>query len=341
MKVGIVGASGYTGAELLRLLVRHPEVELQVLTAERHAGRSVEEVFSSFRGFRLPDLEPLDIDRVASKAELFFTALPHGTSMNVVKGLIERGKRVIDLSADFRLRDAALYERWYTAHSCPELLSDAVYGLPELHRSRIRGARLVANPGCYPTGVLLALLPLAEKGLLGDQVVVDAKSGVSGAGRSPSQGTHFCEVAEAIRAYNVGRHRHTPEMEQELKGLCGREVTVLFTPHLVPMNRGILSTVYAFLKRPMAEEELYDLYSERFKDEPFVRICPLGDFPSTSAVRGTNFCDIGLMVKGTTAVVISAIDNLTKGASGQAVQAMNIMAGFPETVGLEGLALFP
>lgn len=341
MKVGIIGASGYTGAELLRLLLRHPEVEVSVLVAERHAGRSLQEVFPSFRGLDLPRLEPFDPEVVASKAELFFSALPHGTSAQIVKALLERGKRVIDLSADFRFRDPGLYERWYSLHPHPELLSEAVYGLPELYRSLIREAKLVANPGCYPTGALLALLPLAEEGLLAERVVVDAKSGVSGAGRSPTQGTHFCEVSEATRAYNVLRHRHTPEMEQQLKGICKREVEVIFTPHLVPMNRGILSTVYADLQQEVPVEELHDLYRQRYCKEPFVRVCPLGTYPSTSDVRGTNFCDIGIGVKGSLALVVSAIDNLTKGASGQALQSMNIMLGLPEISGLQGTALFP
>jgi len=342
VKVGIIGASGYTGFELLRILLRHPEVEVTVLTAERFAGKGIEEVFPPLKGLPLPPFEPLEVDRVAERADLFFTALPHGTSMEVVKALFERGKRVVDLSADFRLRDPSLYERWYGPHRCPELLKEAVYGLPEVHRERIKGASLVANPGCYPTGAILALMPLASEGLLPEEgVVIDAKSGVSGAGRAPSQGTHFCEVAEAIRAYNVRGHRHSPEMDQELSSLQGRRVRVNFTPHLVPMNRGILSTIYVPLEKELKEEGLYELYMTTYSEEPFIRLCEPGRVPSTSEVRGTNFCDIGLVLKGRSAVVISAIDNLTKGASGQAVQNMNLMLGLVETLGLEDLSLFP
>ena len=340
MKVGIVGASGYTGGELLRLLLRHPEVEITVLTAERHKGRKPEEVFGSLRGMDLPEFSPFEPE-VIERADLFFLALPHGTAMRAAKEILQKGKRVIDLSADFRFRDPEVYEKWYGQHECPELLPEAVYGLPELYREQIRGARLVANPGCYPTSVLLALLPLAERGMIDGPIIVDSKSGVSGAGRGLQEGTLFCEVAESVRAYGVLRHRHIPEMEGQLGRLTGQRTRVYFVPHLIPMNRGILSTIYVNLKSNMGDGDLYALYLERFQKEPFIRICPPGTFPSTASVRGSNFCDIGFTTQGNKAVIVSAIDNLTKGASGQAVQNMNIMLDFPETLALETTPLFP
>ncbi len=341
LRVGILGASGYTGYELIRLLKKHPYVEITVLTAERHADKSPEELFPSLRGEALPRFLPLDAEGLGEMADLFFLALPHGVSMKAIKSLWDGQRKFIDLSADFRLKDPGLYRQWYGEHLFPELLKEAVYGLPEKYREEIKGARLVANPGCYPTAVLIGLMPVVEKGLISPQVIVDAKSGVSGAGRALEEGLMFCEVAESIRAYGVLVHRHKPEMEQELTRLSGRDFQVEFVPHLVPMNRGILATIYCKLEEAVTEKELYQLYLEKFKGEPFVKVFPPGRFPSTSSVRGTNFCSIGLRVQGKTLVVISAIDNLTKGASGQAIQNMNLMAGFPETTALEGLALYP
>ncbi len=341
LKVGIIGASGYTGAELVRLLSNHPKVEILLLTAEKQKGKSIEEVFPGFKGLKLPKLEPLDLPLISQRADLYFLALPHKTSMEVAKALIQNEKRVIDLSADFRLKDVELYQRWYGVHSCPELLKEAVYGLPELYRDKIKNAQLVANPGCYPTSVLLGLLPLAEKRLIEGRIIADSKSGVSGAGRSVREDLMFTEVAESFRAYQVLEHRHLPEMEQELENLLGEKPQLDFVPHLLPINRGILSTIYVNLKVSMTEKELYELYLERFSKEPFVRVLEPGCFPSTSQVRGSNFCDIGLRVKNKRAVVITAIDNLTKGASGQAVQNMNIMMGWPETTALTSLPLFP
>jgi len=342
MKVGIIGASGYTGYELLRLLLSHPEVKITVLTAERHAGKKISEVFPGLSGLLDLPLKPLRPEEVLEEADLFFTALPHGASMETVKALLEGGKRVIDLSADFRLKDPSIYKKWYGPHRFPELLQEAVYGLPEVHRNRIKGARLVANPGCYPTGVILGLLPLAEEGLLPQKgVVVDAKSGVSGAGRNPTERTHFPEVAEAIRPYSVGEHRHTPEMEQELSLLAGKQIRVLFAPHLVPMNRGILSTIYVPLAKDTSPDEIHRIYRHRYEGEPFIRLLPPGILPSTSQVRGTNYCDIGVQCFEGQLVVVTAIDNLTKGASGQAIQNMNLMIGLPETTGLLSIPLFP
>jgi len=264
--------------------------------------------------------------------------------MGVVAECIKGGKKVVDLSADFRLRDKDLYERWYGKHSCPDLLPKAVYGLPEIYRAEIKRAQLVANPGCYPTGAILALAPLIEAGVIASSgIVVDAKSGVSGAGRNPSMTNLFCEVGEGLKAYGVAKHRHAPEMDQELTTRGGEQVHILFVPHLIPINRGILSTIYARLTGAISTERAYEVYEGRYGDEPFIRLCPAGAFPSTMEVRGSNYCDLGVMVNDASGqvIVISAIDNLVKGASGQAVQNMNIMCGFPETMGLEQIPLAP
>ena len=344
MKVGIAGASGYTGLELIRMLVRHPEVEISVVTSERYAGQRIDEVFPSLKGLLDLTLKELSVEELLREADFVFTALPHGTSMNAVDGLIRGGRRVVDLSADFRLRDVTVYETWYGVHSCPHLLEEAVFGLPELYRNDIKRSRLVANPGCYPTGAILALAPLLEaKKIAGRGIIVDAKSGVSGAGRNPSLTTLFCEVAEGFKAYSVGTHRHGPEIEQELSLCFGEAVSVLFVPHLSPMSRGILSTIYAPFREALSTDEVYGLYQRRYADEPFVRVCPPGTFPGTTVVRGSNYCDIGVKAdeRSGHVIVVSAIDNLVKGASGQAIQNMNLMCGFPETTGIAQVPLTP
>ena len=344
LKVAIVGASGYTGVELIRLLSSHPEIEITAVTSEQSAGKSIAEVFPSLSGVFEKTLEHISIEVIAQKADLVFTALPHQKAMDYVPRFLELGKKVIDLSADFRIRDAATYGAWYEEHNAPELLKEAVYGLPELHRDEIRNARLVANPGCYPTSVVLALVPLLKNGLIEpSSIIADSKSGVSGAGRSVSQDTHFPEVNEGFKAYKVAEHRHTPEIEQELSLLANIPVTISFTPHLLPVNRGILSTVYASVKNDMDEDSIIGAYNEFYEKERFVRVYKKGSFPNISNVRGSNFCDIGIRLDKRTnrVVVISAIDNLTKGAAGQAVQNMNIMYGFPEDTGLTYLPLFP
>lgn len=344
VKIGIVGASGYTGLELVRILAGHPKVEISSLTSERFAGLAISEVFPSLKGFIDLRLNELSVHRIAREAEFIFTALPHGTSMGVVEELIKKGKKVVDLSADFRLKDPDVYERWYGKHSCPYLLQEAIYGLPEIYREEIRGGRLVANPGCYPTGTILALAPLLEERRISAAgILVDAKSGVSGAGRNPSLANLFCEVGEGLRAYSVAKHRHAPEMEQELSFRAGDRVKLLFVPHLIPINRGILSSIYARVNGELSTEKAYDLYRRRYQSEPFIRICPPATFPTTDEVRGSNYCDLGVMVDETSGqlIIIAAIDNLVKGASGQAVQNMNIMCGFPETMGLEQIALVP
>ena len=340
--IAIVGASGYAGAELVRLLVRHPSVEILALTAERKAGRPFAEVFPHLAGPALPDLVQLaDVDWEG--IDVAFFGLPHGTTQEVVAGL-PKGLKVIDLSADFRLADLEVYAQWYGhAHRAPALQAEAVYGLTELARDAVAGARLVAVPGCYPTTALLPLVPLVEAGLIeADGIIVDSKSGVSGAGRGAKETSLFAEVGEGIHAYGVAGHRHAPEIEQGLSRAAGRPVSITFTPHLVPMNRGILSTIYVGLRRAAAGD-LRAALAERYWGEPFVRVVPEGVAPATRHVRGSNHCLIGVFadrIQGR-AIVLSVIDNLVKGAAGQAVQNMNLVCGFDETTALEQEALFP
>ena len=344
VRVGIYGGSGYTGQELLRLLVGHPEVTVVAATSRRFAGVPVAEVYPVFSG--LTDLVYTDAspEEVAGKADFIFLALPHGVSMEFAPVFIRAGRKVVDLSADFRLRDAALYEAWYGRHTSPETLGEAVYGLPELYRDQIRKTCLVANPGCYPTSIILGLAPLLNSRWIDpSSIIADSKSGVSGAGREPQIGSLYCEVAGGFKAYKVGGHRHTPEIEQELSLLAEKDLRISFTPHLLPVKGGILSTIYATLAREATVQEATDLYREFYRDESFVRICRSGQFPNLSSVVGSNYCDIGVTVDKRTGriVVVAAIDNLIKGASGQAIQNMNIMSGFREETGLPRVALFP
>jgi N-acetyl-gamma-glutamyl-phosphate reductase len=346
LKVAIIGGSGYTGFELLRILAVHPHTEVAAVSSRQNKGRRVCEVFPSLKGFydNLSFTAPEDFPKM--DAEFFFCALPHGASMEVVDPLVGSGKKVVDLSADFRLRDADLYKKWYGEHKSKELLKEAVYGLPELNRDSIKGARLVANPGCYPTAAILSLAPLVNGGLIDTgSIIIDSKSGVSGAGRSASIEYSFVEVASGFKAYKVGCHRHTPEIEQELGLIAGREVTVTFTPHLIPTPRGILTTVYADLEGGaggsgggggVTSAAIRDQYLKFYEGEPFVRIMPEGEYPDIKDVRCSNYFDIGFMVdeKRGKLIVISAMDNLVKGASGQAVQNMNIMNSMEETSGL-------
>jgi len=344
LKVAIVGASGYTGVELLRILVGHPEVEICCVTSRQHEGQPINEVFPSLSGFCELLCESLDVATISARVDLVFTALPHKSAMEVVPGFLDAGCKVIDLSADYRLKDPEVYQQWYQPHSSPELFAEAVYGLPELYADQLRSARLIANPGCYPTSVILALAPLLEDKLIDPKsLIVDSKSGVSGAGRGVKLGSLFCEANEGFKAYGIASHRHTPEIEQELAGLANTNVRLSFTPHLLPVNRGILSTCYADLTETKSTEELIDLYRQRYADEKFIRIMPGGQLPNIAYVRGTNFCDIGLVSDQHTGrvIVISAIDNLVKGAAGQAVQNMNIMCGFQEALGLGIVPAFP
>jgi len=345
LKAAIVGASGYTGVELLRILHSHPEVAVTCVTSEQSAGKPISDVFPTLRGrcdIVLENLEPVGI---AEKVDIVFTALPHKAAMEVVPTFLKMEKNVVDLSADYRLRDAAVYEQWYDKHLNPEFLQEAVYGLPELRRAQIAEASLVANPGCYPTSVILGLAPLLKNKVIDPKsIIVDAKSGVSGAGRGAKVDGLYCEVNEGFRAYGVGGvHRHIPEIEQELSLLAGNPLAISFTPHLVPMDRGILSTIYSAPLGKVTAADLVTLYDAFYDGEPFVRVLPEGTFPSTAHVRGSNFCDIGIAVDQRTGrvIVVSAIDNLVKGASGQAVQNMNLMCGLPETLGLDNLGIFP
>ena len=342
IKVGIVGATGYTGVELLRLLAQHPKVELTVITSRSEAGLPVADLFPNLRGhvdlvFSEPDV------KVLSACDVVFFATPHGVAMNMAAQLVKQNTRVIDLGADFRIRDAKLWEQWYgMAHTEPEILSQAVYGLPEVNRDAIKSAQLIACPGCYPTAVQLGLLPLIEQGLVDcEHLIADAKSGVSGAGRKANVGALLGETSESMKAYAVAGHRHLPEIIQGLSAVAGKDVGLTFVPHLTPMIRGIHATLYGKLNS--SGEALQALYEKRYANEPFVDVLPAGSHPETRSVKGINMCRIALHVPqgGDTVVVLSVIDNLVKGASGQAIQNMNLMFGFAETAGLDSIAIMP
>ncbi|HBK78476.1 MAG TPA: N-acetyl-gamma-glutamyl-phosphate reductase [Nitrospinae bacterium] len=336
-RIAVVGATGYTGFELLRLLASHGGVEIGALTSETYTGKDVGEVFPALSKVVSRRLEKFG-RAVCEGADVVFCCLPHRTAMNTVPGLLDQGFRVVDLSADFRLRDASVYEKWYeTEHICPERISGAAYGIPELYRNEIRAARLVANPGCYPTGAIVALAPLLRSNLIDPaSIIIDAKSGVSGAGRKAELALQFSEVNEGFKAYGIASHRHTPEIEQELSVAAGIEVRVSFTPHLVPMTRGILSTIYARAREGVTEAGAREALGKAYGEEPFIRLMPEGGFPNVSQVAGSNFLDIGLTLDGRTGrfVIVTVIDNLVKGASGAAVQNMNILLGLEETQGL-------
>ena len=338
--VAICGATGYAGQELMRILLRHPHVRLTALCSQTMAHESVADQFPYFRGLLDQKFMALNVPAICEKASIVFLALPHQAAIGLAGAFLSRRVRVIDLSADFRLKDATLYKQWYGwEHKDSTLLRSAVYGLPEVYRDRIKKAQLVANPGCYPTSVLLGILPLLREKVVEAQfIIADSKSGVSGAGRNPSQDLHFPEVNGSFKAYKVGAHQHTPEMEQELSAVASRPVHLLFTAHLLPINRGILSTMYLRLKGKAQTADLRKIFAKAYKDEPFVRVYPEGKWPELKYVQGQNFCDIGVKIdpKTKTAIVITAIDNLVKGAAGQAVQNMNIMEGFAETEGLIG-----
>lgn len=345
IRAAIAGASGYSGAELVRWLSGHGQVELGALAAGRSAGQAIRTVFPHLAGVAEGDLAPTDWDALGSGADVVFLALPHGEALAAASGLLRAGARVIDLGADFRLRDPAAYRRWYGAeHTATDLLGEAAYGLVEWHRDTVAGARLVANPGCYPTASALALKPLLEH--FGDRVrgaiVIDAKSGVSGAGRNPRDGYQYAELNENFKPYGSGAHRHQPEIEQELAA-GGRGARVFLSPHLAPMTRGILAACYVPMTAPPGWEELEAVFLDRYADEPFVRVLTGSALPQTKATLGSNYCDLAVRVdrKRGLAVVFSAIDNLVKGAAGQAVQNMNVLFGLPETTGLLAAPVFP
>lgn len=340
ISIGILGATGYTGAELIRLLHQHPEARITCCSSRQYNGRPIAEVLEFLRGSTDIVLEDFDAAAIGNRCDVVFSCLPHGTSMGFIAPIIDKVK-VVDLSADFRIRDLAVYQEWYQEHTSPGLIPEAVYGLCEVYREDIRGARLVANPGCYPTSALLPLIPLLRAGLIEKHdIIVDSKSGVSGAGRGLSLKTHICESGESFSAYKVGRsHRHIPEIEQELSRAAGSEVTIEFTPHLIPISRGMLSTIY--VNTSAGEKELRESLENFYAGSPFVRI--IDGQPSTKDVRGTNRCLMNVTKNKTSrrAMLVSVIDNLTKGASGQAVQCMNLMFGLDEARGLDYVPLFP
>lgn len=345
LKVGVVGGTGYAGVELLRLLAGHPGVEITVITSRAEDGRRVDDLYPNLRGhqdlvFSAPDTSNLE------ECDLVFFATPNAVAMHQVPGLLEKGVRVVDLSADFRLRDADQWSAWYGhRHACPQLLSESIYGLPELNRAAICGARLVANPGCYPTAVQLGFKPLLEHGLVDTQsLIADAKSGVSGAGRQASIGSLLCEASESLKAYAVAGHRHLPEIAQVLSHIAQHEVGLTFVPHLTPMIRGIHATLYARLSKTDGQTvDLQKLFENCYAEEPFVDVMPAGAHPETRSVRGSNQCRVAVHrpQQGNTVVVLSVIDNLVKGAAGQAIHNMNIMFGLEEKAGLSSIALMP
>jgi len=342
LKTGIVGGTGYTGVELLRLLAGHPEAELSIITSRSEAGREVADLFPNLRGYL--DIRFTEPDPAAlGGCDVVFFATPNGTAMAMAPQLIDAGVRIIDLAADFRLKRTAEWEQWYgIPHACPGLLEEAVYGLTEVNRDAIREARLVANPGCYPTAVQLGFLPLIEQQVIDiDHLVADAKSGVSGAGRKAATGTLLCEASENFKAYAVAGHRHLPEIRQGLELAAGQPVGLTFVPHLTPMIRGIHATLYAQLRDP--DRDLQALYEARYGNEPFIDVLPAGAHPETRSVSGANQCRIAVHQpqKGGVVVILSVIDNLVKGAAGQAVQNMNVMFGLDETSGLSGIAVLP
>lgn len=337
VKVGIIG-DGYTSEELNRLLAVHPEARVEGVTSIENVGRDLAEVFPNLTGFSEVVCERIELPSFFERCDVVFIALPHGLAAPLAKQALEVGTKVVDLGADFRFKRLEVYEHWYhTTHPAPELLESAVYGLPELYADKIRPASLIANPGCYPTGSILGLAPALNSGLLDlKTVVIDSKSGVSGAGRTPAPTNVFCEVNENVRAYSVGSHRHAPEIEQVLGWIAGEEVRVSFTPHLIPMSRGILSTIYGQLTRLVSESEVREIYRSFYAGKPFMKVLKEGLLPMTKAVYSSNNCHIGMVLDERTGrlIIVSAIDNLVKGASGQAIQNMNLLFGLPETMGL-------
>jgi N-acetyl-gamma-glutamyl-phosphate reductase len=339
LKVGIIGATGYTGATLVSLLLTHPDVKIALITSNTYKGKKLSDVFPVFKGVFEETLVSTDEDHRGT-CDVYFLGLPHGTSMETASRLYDDKAVIIDLSADFRFEDVNIYESAYVKHTAQHLIEKAVFGLPELYRDKIRSAKVIGNPGCYPTSAILALYPLLKRGLLTGDVFIDSKSGVSGAGRDTKLGSLFCEVSEGFRAYNVGTHRHEPEIQKEVSKL--QALKIMFTPHLLPINRGILSTTYSRLKTTATTKDILELYQETYRGEPFVRIMDEGQYPDTRFTRYSNYCDIGLKVfDDGRIVIISAIDNLIKGASGQAVQNMNIALGIDETAALKGIPQYP
>ncbi|MGI6712287.1 MAG: N-acetyl-gamma-glutamyl-phosphate reductase [Bacillota bacterium] len=345
IKASVIGATGYAGGELVRLLALHQEVELLYLAAKDNIGKKIEEVYPHLRRFVDNVVVEPDIEQIAQASDVVFIAVPHGQSVPLVKAVAGFGKKVIDFGADFRFRNTAVYNEWYQVrHEEPGLAQEAVYGLPEINREKVKNSTIIGNPGCYPTSAILALYPLVKNKLIDlDTIIIDSKSGISGAGRKLAVGSLFAEAAGSFKAYSVARHRHTPEIEQALSEAAGREVFVSFTPHLVPMTRGILTTVYANLNKSEDGLKINELYRTSYQNEFFIRVQSEGVWPQTKWVAGTNFCDIGVAYDPRTnrVIISSAIDNLVKGAAGQAVQNMNVAFGLLERTGLEIIPIYP
>lgn len=345
IRVGIVGATGYGGAELIRLLSAHPQVQIANLYSSSAEGEALENVFAHVYHLGLPTLSPIDAERMSKENDVIFLAAPAGVSAKLSPQVVELGGKVIDLSGDFRLESTDVYQTWYKREpASADWLKKAVYGLTEWNQEQVAGASLIANPGCYPTATLLALIPLAKSGWVEPRSwIVDAKSGVSGAGRGVSLGVHFSEINESMHAYKVAKHQHTPEIEQEMFRQSGVEAVVQFTPHLVPMTRGILVTAYGQLTGQVTQAQVQELLTSTYADKPFVRVRPAGSHPRTKDVYGSNYCDIAVHVDERTqkVVLLSVIDNMVKGAAGQAIHNMNVMFGLPETMGLPLVPVFP
>jgi N-acetyl-gamma-glutamyl-phosphate reductase len=345
IKAGIIGATGYVGSELLRLLSHHPEVEIKTLSSQKHNGQVYHSVYENFSKICDLNCEENNLELLANQLDIIFLALPHGVTSKLITEKILKMVQIIDLSADFRLKSVETYQEWYeNKHQNENLIRRAVFGLCEWKRREINEAKLIANPGCYPTCALLCLLPLVKEGIINTKgIIIDAKSGVSGAGRSLNLATHFTECNESIKAYKVMSHRHTPEIEQELSEINGSDINILFTPHLVPMNRGILCTCYGNLKEQFNFDEIKQVFEKYYSKENFIRLKKKGVLPETRWVKGSNYCDIGFTIdkKASKIIIIGAIDNLIKGAAGQAVQNMNIMFNLEETMGLKSIPMFP
>lgn len=345
VKVGIIGATGYTGGELIRILAGHPEAEVTAITSRTNAGKKLEEVYPSFLGWDGPVFGGSDSPEAVAECDVVFLAVPHGVAMDLAPALIEKGQKVIDLGTDFRFRDYRTFETWYKhEHHQPELTKNAVYGLPELYRKEIRNANVIGNPGCYPTSILLGCYPFVKAGVIDTSVIIaDSKSGISGAGRKAEIGLNYPELFGNFRAYGLPAHRHTPEIEQELSLMSGTEVKVSFTPHHIPVSRGILSTLHLRLTQSLTTEEAEQIVAETYQGEPFVKLMKSPGLPEIKWVVGTNCCHLGVRVDSRTnqLIVISVIDNMVKGASGQAIQNMNLMFGLPETMGLVQWPVYP
>lgn len=343
IKVGIIGATGYAGSELVRLITQHPKAELVTMTSQSYAGQEYKEVYSNYSHLDYV-CEEEHIEEMAEKCDVIFLALPHGVASKKINADILSKTKIIDLGADFRIQDVDVYEKWYTTHYSKDILPEAVYGLCEINRDKIKGKRIVANPGCYTSCSILSLYPLIKEGMIDlSSIIIDAKSGATGAGRGLSLGNHYCELNESVKAYKVASHRHTPEIEEQLSIAAGQDIVLNFTPHLIPMDRGILATCYATLNKKYTYDDIRKAYEKHYGNEHFIRLTKEGVFPETKWVKGSNFVDIGFTVDERTnrVIVIGALDNLFKGAAGQAVQNMNIIMGIEETTGIDYVPIFP